>query len=205
MKKLICSVILLLGIICSHAQTKTSLFRNPGIYTTFEIRENEPVKAIPQVWVYLKKFYFESRYNYDDLHSFSLYFGRAFSLSKKATAEMTPMIGGVIGRTKGISPALNFYYEYKKFQSTTQSQYTIVMPNGNSSFFYDWTNFSYTVYKKVGVGGSIQFTLPKTGSATATYGPLLNIRIKDFLLEGYAYKFWKDDRLWALAIQYSIK
>lgn len=205
MKNIIGSFILLFGFIFSHAQTKTPLFHNPGIYTTFEIRENEPVKAIPQVWVYLNKFYFESRYNYDDLHSFSLYFGRAFSLSKKATAEMTPMIGGVVGRTKGISPALNFYYENNKFSSTTQSQYTIVMPDGNSSFFYDWTNVCYTVYKNVGVGGSIQFTIPKTGSATATYGPLLNIRIKDFLLEGYAYNFWKEDRLWALAIQYSIK
>jgi len=205
MKKLIYSVILVLGFIYCNAQTKAPIFHNPGIYTTFEIRENEPVKAIPQVWVYLKKFYFESRYNYDDLHSFSLYFGRAFSLSKKVTAEMTPMIGGVICRTKGISPALNFYYENKKFQSTTQSQYTIVMPNGSSSFFYDWTNFSYNVYKKVGIGGSVQLTIPKIGSATATYGPLVNIRIKDFLLEGYAYNFWKEDRLWALAIQYSIK
>ena len=205
MKKLIYSSILVLGVLYCNAQAKTALFRNPGIYTTFEIRENEPIKAIPQVWVYMNKYYIESRYNYDDLHSFSLYFGRAFSLSKKATAEMTPMIGGVVGRTKGISPALNFYYEYQKFSSTTQSQYTIVLPNGDNSFFYDWTNFSYTVYKKVGVGGSVQFTVPNTGSATATYGPLLNIKVKNFLFEGYAYNFWKEDRLWALAIQYSIK
>lgn len=205
MKKIICAFVIVLGVLCGHAQTKTASFHNPGIYTTFEIRENVPIKAIPQVWVYMHKYYFEARYNYDDQHTFSLYFGRAFSLSKKATAEMTPMIGGVVGRTKGISPALNFYYEYQKFSSTTQSQYTIVMPDGNRSFFYDWTNFCYTVYKKVGVGGSVQLTIPKTGSTTATYGPLLNIRIKNFLLEGYAYNFWKEDRLWALAIQYSIK
>jgi hypothetical protein len=205
MKKIICFFVLLSGVLCGFAQTKTALVHNPGIYTTFEIRENEPIKAMPQAWVYLNKFYFEARYNYDDSHSFSLYFGRAFSLSKKATAEMTPMIGGVVGRSKGISPALNFYFEYLKFSSTTQSQYTIIMPDGNSSYFYDWTNFSFNLNKKLGMGGSIQITIPQTGSSVVSYGPLLNFRFKNFLLEGYAYNFWKVERLWAVAVQYAIK
>jgi len=27
------------------------------------------------------------------------------------------------------------------------------------------------------------------------YGPLINFRFKNFLLEGYAYNFWKEERL----------
>jgi hypothetical protein len=51
----------------------------------------------------------------------------------------------------------------------------------------------------------MQLTIPRTGGATMSYGPLINIRIKNFLFEGYAYNFWKDDRVWALAIQFAIK
>lgn len=191
-------------VLCGYAQTKTAFFTNPGIYTTLEIHKNEPLTAVPQAWVYLKNFYFEARYNYDDLHTLSLYFGRAFDLSKEATIELTPMIGGAFGRLKGISPALTFDLEYKKFTTASECQYTFVLSEGGESFFYDWTNFNFEVYKNIGLGGAAQIYIPKTGSGEVNYGPMANFKYKNFLLEGYAYNFWKEERFWAIAVQFAI-
>src|SRR5687768_1141206 len=46
----------------------------------------------------------EARYNYEDLDTGSLWIGYNLGGGGKVTWELTPMLGGVFGRTAGIAP-----------------------------------------------------------------------------------------------------
>ncbi len=58
-----------------------------------------PTFTADRTWLHL-----EARYNYENLRTGSLWFGRNFSVGKNLVFAITPMIGGVFGRTNGIAP-----------------------------------------------------------------------------------------------------
>jgi hypothetical protein len=186
----------------STAQDKEPLFHDATIYSTIQWSAHEPAVVTPQMWIYLKDFYFEARYNYEDTRTFSIYAGKSFYPDKKEQIEITPLIGGVFGNLNGISPGLNFSASHKRFSTETQTQYTFDLKDPGNSFYWDWTNFSFGVYKNLGIGGSTQIYVPKTGEASALAGPMVNLTFKRFLFEAYSYNPWQEHPVWAFAIQY---
>jgi hypothetical protein len=203
-KKIIFSFLLLTGALFSRSQDRDPLFHDAGIYTSLERSAGEPTTVVPQVWIYFKNYYLEARFNYEDLRTFSLYFGKSFYAGKRSTFEITPMIGAVAGNLNGISPGLNVALDHLRFSTYTQTQYTFDLRNSDNSFYWDWTNFSYAVYKNFGIGGSVQVYLPRMGDVSVATGPLVNFKFKHLLLEAFSYDFWKDHPVWALGIQYTL-
>ena len=55
--------------------------------------------AADHEWLHL-----ETRYNYEDLRTGSIWFRHNFSVGKQLVLNLTPMVGGVSGRTSGIAP-----------------------------------------------------------------------------------------------------
>jgi len=202
MRKIFLVLLMVFGILFCNAQNRDPLFHDPGIYTTFDWSAREPLTITPQVWIYLKDYYLEARYNYEDIRTASLYFGKSFYVGKQTSFEIIPMIGGVVGTINGISPGFNCSLEYKIFSASSESQYTFDMRNSDNSFYWDWTNFSFGVYKNLGVGGSVQIYLPRSGDATYTAGPMINLKFKHLLLEAFSYNIWQDRPIWAFGVQY---
>jgi len=203
MKVFLIPLLILSGTLLAKSQVKEPLFHDAGIYSTFEWRAGEPLTVTPQAWIYLKDYYFETRYNYEDLQTFSLYFGKSFYAGQKAAIEITPMIGGVVGNINGLSPGFNFALDYLRFTTASQTQYTFDLKYPGSSFFWDWTNFSFGLGKNLGVGGSVQIYLPKEGKNEITAGPMVNYTIQNLSLEAYSYNFWEGHPLWAIGVQYT--
>src|SRR5262249_32058662 len=56
-----------------------------------------PIVTADRGWLHL-----EARYDYEDQRTGSVWFGYNFSAGKKLVLKLTPMIGGVFGRTNGI-------------------------------------------------------------------------------------------------------
>jgi hypothetical protein len=185
------------------AQEQDSLFHDAGIYTTIQWSAESPVVATPQFWVYIKNFYIEARYNYENLNTASLYFGRSFTIEKKAAIEITPMLGGVVGQTNGISPGFNFRLEYNLFSTSTQCQYTIDLKDIKSSFFWDWTNFYFNFSEHFGIGGAVQILIPQSGDQLYSAGPTLRLSYKKLAAEIYVYNFWERQPTYAVAIEYA--
>ena len=69
-----------------------TLFRTDQSYV-------DPVFTADHEWLHL-----EARYNYENLHTGSVWVGYKFTAGKKLVLDVTPMIGGVFGRTTGIAP-----------------------------------------------------------------------------------------------------
>jgi len=146
----------------AHAQSKLSI----GQYSY--IRSREPLYISPIVQYQSGgNWYAEARYNYEDLHTGSLYGGRTFSSEHALSYSITPMAGVMWGKLRGVSAGLNASIEYKKYYLSTQSQYSVATRNPMESFFFSWSEAGYRPLDWLYTGLSLQYTKPRhTGALT---------------------------------------
>jgi hypothetical protein len=120
--------------------------------------------------------YVEARYNYEELNSYSLYFGKTFASReryrlpantflmarkkrrRKFSYSVTPMVGAVTGKFKGGSIGLNLTMDYGKIFFATQSQSTFSSANEDSSFSFIWSELAYQPSKWLFSGLAFQQT-----------------------------------------------
>src|SRR4051812_3367456 len=86
-----------------------------------------------------KNWYAEARYNYEEVETFSLYLGRAFTGGNDLNYSFVPMLGGSMGKFKGVSTALNIELEYNKFFFSSQSQYSMPTSQYGQNYWYSWS------------------------------------------------------------------
>ncbi len=123
--------------------------------------------------------HFEARYNDENLYTGSLWFGYNFNFGKKKLKlNLTPMLGGVMGRTTGIAPGLETTLTYKKIEFYAASEYVFDTTKASGSFFYSWPQVTYSPVKWFHIGAVAQHT--------AAYHTSLNIQ-RGFLV-GVTYK-----------------
>lgn len=143
-----------------HAQSKLTL----GQYSY--IRGREPLYVSPVLQYQSSgSWYAEARYNYEDLHTYSLYGGYTFSKEKALSWSFTPMAGIVQGRLRGGSAGLNAELGYKKFYLSTQSQYFVSSRDRGENFFFSWSEAGYKVSRWLYAGISLQHTKPYRADA----------------------------------------
>ena len=93
----------------------------------------DPVFTADRNWLHL-----EARYNYENLRTGSLWAGYNFSAGKKLVLDVTPMIGGVFGRTTGIAPGCEASLTYKKVQLSISNEYVFDTTHKSGNFYYSW-------------------------------------------------------------------
>jgi hypothetical protein len=86
--------------------------------------------------------HFESRYNYEDRDSTSFFVGANFELGDKVKLALTPMIGGVAGRTDGIIPGLEADFTAGPFEAYGEAEYVFDLDDTESNYFYMWSELS---------------------------------------------------------------
>ena len=193
------------SLIVCNAQEDEKLFHSAGLCSTIEWTSGESPTVIPQAWIYIKDYYIEARYNYEDVKTVSLYFGRSFEINKKVDVEIIPMIGLVYGNIKGVSPGFNLNFEYKRFHSSTECQYTFDLEDRGNSFFWDWSNFYIRVHENISVGTAIQIYRPQKGDSFVYASPALNLEFGSFSIEANAYNLWEKHPLYTLGFEYNFK
>lgn len=100
----------------------------------------------------------EARYSYEDRKTGSAWIGYNISLGDEVTFELTPMIGGVFGRTAGIAPGYKASLSYKKLAFSTEGEYVIDFGESSDSFFYTWSELSFSPIDHFRAGIAIQRT-----------------------------------------------
>jgi len=99
----------------------------------------DPVFSANHGWLHL-----EARYNYENLRTGSLWVGYNFSAGKKLVLEVTPMIGGVFGRTNGIAPGCEASLTYKKIELSISNEYVFDTTHKSGDFYYSWPQLTYS-------------------------------------------------------------
>ena len=86
----------------------------------------------------------EVRYNYENQQTGSLWVGYNFSTGQNVALQVTPMLGGVFGKTTGIAPGFRFSVTYKKLELSSEGEYVFDTGNRSGNFFYSWNELTYS-------------------------------------------------------------
>lgn len=182
---------------------KNKLFHDPSTYVDFQFPKGDKLLIPTQFWFYIKRhIYTELRYNYEDRKTFSFYMGGTFKVGKHEEFEIIPMIGGSVGRFKGISPATTMILEAGWIRGFSQNQYSINLKDQGSNFFFDWTAIVVHTYKPLYLGVSLQTFVPQNTESQIYFAPMISLKKLPLIVEGFAYNFWTDLPMWALGVQY---
>jgi hypothetical protein len=99
----------------------------------------DPVFSANRDWLHL-----EARYNYEDLRTGSIWLGYNFAAGKKLVLDVTPMIGGVFGRTTGIAPGCEASLTYKELQLSISNEYVFDTTHKSGNFYDTWPQLTYS-------------------------------------------------------------
>jgi hypothetical protein len=86
----------------------------------------------------------ETRYNYENQQTGSVWAGWNFSVGDTLVFDATPMLGGVFGNTTGVAPGYEMALTYKKLELSSQGEYVIDTRDREGSFFYSWNELVYS-------------------------------------------------------------
>jgi hypothetical protein len=97
----------------------------------------QPTFTADHRWLHL-----ESRYNYENLETGSLWVGYNFSGGEKVEWEFTPMFGGVLGGTTGVAPGYRLWLSYWKLEFSSEGEFVFDTQDSEGSFLYFWSELS---------------------------------------------------------------
>ena len=105
-----------------------------------------------------KKWYAEFRYNWEELQTASLHFGRQINLKKIPQLTMTPVAGVLFGKLNGGSAGAIIEFELNRFVLLSEPQYVFSFQEKGQNFLYSWSEFSYEINSFCYVGLALQQT-----------------------------------------------
>ncbi len=142
----------------------------------------DPVFAADHKWLHL-----EARYNYENLHTGSLWAGYNFRWGKNLTLDVTPMLGAVFGRTNGIAPGCEASLSYKKFSASISNEFVITPSDTSNSFYYSWPEVTYSPLNWLTVGGVAQRTKAYHTARDVQRGFLVGVNHKKWEFTTYIF------------------
>ena len=104
-------------------------------------------------WLHL-----EARYNYENIRTGSLWVGYNFGWGKTWQFAVTPMIGGVFGRTTGVAPGCEASLAWRKLTFSIDNEYVFDTGSKSGNFYYTWPQVTYQPTKWFKFGGVAQRT-----------------------------------------------
>ena len=107
----------------------------------------QPTITADREWLHL-----EARYNYEDLETGSLWVGYNFSIGDKISLNITPMLGGVFGKTNGIAPGLRGSLKWWRLEFFTYYEYVFNTRERADSFFSLWSELTLSPFDWLRVG-----------------------------------------------------
>ena len=209
MKKIVYFWIFLFTMLCSYssfAQEQDTISKskwNHNLEALFYILQDEfiflPIYTVDKDWLHL-----EARYNYEDMNTFSGWFGYNFSGGNKFQYTITPMVGGIAGNINGIAPGLEFDFEFYGFELYSESEYVFDLQDKENDFYYNWTDFTYSPLDWLWFGLSAQRTRLYQTDLEFQSGLLIGGGYKWFGLSGYLYNPGSDDPYLILSLSITL-
>ena len=112
-----------------------------------------PIITADHGWLHL-----EARYDYENQRTGSVWLGYNFSAGKKLKLNLTPMIGGVFGRSQGIAPGCEASLGYKRIMLSITAEYVFDTNSSQKSFYYSEPQLTYSLTDWMRVGLAAQHT-----------------------------------------------
>jgi hypothetical protein len=135
----------------------------------------QPTVTADRGWLHL-----EARYSYEDRRTGSLFVGGNHQLGHTLTLELTPMLGGVFGRTNGIAPALELALRWDPLELSSQSEFVVDLGDTSASFFYSWSEATVGLGSWGRAGVAVQRTKIVSTPHVVSVGPMAGASVGRF-------------------------
>ena len=132
-------------------------------------------------------FHFEARYNYEGYQTGSVWLGLDFSWGTELTLAFTPMVGVAFGDTAGVAPGYELTLTYGKLQFFTEGEFLFDTRNESDSYFYNWSQLSYSPVEWFNFGIVIQRTKARHTDFDIERGFLVGFTYKSFDFTVYCF------------------
>jgi hypothetical protein len=136
----------------------------------------DPIFTADREWLHL-----EGRYNYENLRTGSIWVGCNFSTGQELVLNVTPMIGGVFGRSTGIAPGVEASLTYRRIQLWISNEYMFDTGDRSANFYYSWPQLTYSPKPWLHVG--------IVGDHTKTWRSEFDV--EPGLFVGFSHKRWE--------------
>jgi len=104
------------------------------------------------------RLHLEARYNYEAQKTGSAWIGVNFSGGETVEWELTPMFGAVFGEVDGVAPGYKGSISWRRLSLYSESEYVIDTADTSESFFYNWSELTYSITESLRAGLVIQRT-----------------------------------------------
>lgn len=185
-----------------YGQENLSVKQDRGIFTNVEWAQHDTLLFIPQLWFYSGEYFFELRYNYEDINTISWYAGRSFTSDKKISYEILPLAGVSFGKTLSISLGQKMLFEYKNLSFESEGQFTFNLKEKNNSFLYNRSAFSYWFTEYTGIGAAHQLYSVYGDQLLNKAGPIFSLVYKSFDFQFAVLEFSKDEMMFYMGLGY---
>jgi hypothetical protein len=147
--------------------------------------------------------HFETRYNYEARNSTSLLAGWKFAGGDAVTWEVTPLVGGLTGATRGRIVGLEASVAYKAFDFYTEVERVDGLSDGSSAYVYAWSELGWRPAERVRVGLVGQRTLIVSGDRDVQPGVFAQLTVAKATLSLYAFNPDSGSRYTILAVGFA--
>ncbi|HEY6930536.1 MAG TPA: hypothetical protein VJA66_12735 [Thermoanaerobaculia bacterium] len=149
--------------------------------------------ALPIVTADHDSLHLEGRYNYEGIHTGSVFVGWNLATGDQFKVSATPIIGGVFGDTNGVAPGLELTLSWKGFELYSESEYVIDVHDSSENFFYNWAQLGYSPLDWLAVGLASQRTRTYHTELDVQRGVFVGLTHKNVSLTTYVFNFgWES-------------
>ena len=149
-------------------------------------------------WLHL-----ETRYNYEDQRTGSAWIGYNFKAGTNLVFELTPMVGAVFGRTKGIAPGALMSLTYKKFDISSENEFVVTTQDRIANYFYTWSEVGYSLLDWLRAGVVVQRTRAYQTPLDVQRGFFMGVSHKNLDFTTYVFNLGWTDPTVVLAMTFS--
>jgi hypothetical protein len=142
-----------------------------------------PTVSADHDWLHL-----EARYNYEDRNTVSFWGGVNFEWGERVTLAVTPMFGVVTGDTDGVAPGFLFTLGTEKLELYSEGELMLDSGGKEDSFYYSWTELSYTPVSWLSFGIAAQKTRAYQTARYIERGVLAGTAWRNMTLTSYVFE-----------------
>jgi hypothetical protein len=149
-----------------------------------------------------RNWYAELRYNYEELETASVHFGKKFNFEKIQSLQVTPVAGIMFGKLNGGSVGAIIEVNLNKFCFSSEPQYVFSFKEKNDNYIYSWSEISYQVFSFLYAGLALQQTKSFAFSSVFEPGIMAGLSIKNFDIPIYCFSPSSADKNFVLGVNW---
>jgi hypothetical protein len=137
----------------------------------------------------------EARYDYESIGARSAFVGWTFSGGEGFTWELTPLLGGVWGTTRGFVPGLEASLGWGPLDFYLEGEYVRSGVDVNESYLYAWSELGWRPVEWLRIGLAGQRTNAYDGGRDIQRGPFAQVTWRSVTIGGYWFNPGADDQI----------